>query len=296
MDLKHKSYISVINDQPLPQQDIQSVKFTLKIADHNPITYIQNSASSIFKPEIIQIDSSNEHPSNFENPIEVHTRSETDLTNVLDFLSSEETLNNTDFDLDNLPELKHIQTETRTSSSSSNLSNSSRKISKPKAVAQEKKGGKRKRSQTVAANGKKGRKNPWTPSEDAQVLELISQHGECWTDIAKIIGNRTGKQVRDRYRNYLKSDINNGGFTREEDKLLLELYEELGNKWRKIADLIPGRTECQVKNRYYIHLKKTLSNGPQSVSRDDESERPKQDISLHFGVGSLKRRCLTQLM
>ena len=277
MQLQHKNHISCINNQPSPQKSNQPVKFTLKIGGHNSFIYVQNpTSSSIPRSEIIQIDTPYDH---LENLVEVNTRSCTDPANIVDFLGSEEILDNTDLDLDNIPEFKHIQAESRVSSTSSNLSNNSKKISKPtKAAPQEKQGGKRKRSQKATVDNKKGKKNPWSASEDAQVLDLINKHGECWTDIAKMIGSRTGKQVRDRYRNYLKSDINNAEFTRREDELLLELYEELGNKWRKIADMMAGRTECQIKNRYYTHLKKTLSNGLPSISREDESERPQQEI------------------
>lgn len=104
----------------------------------------------------------------------------------------------------------------------------------------------------------KGKKRPWQPAEDAKVLELLANYGQSWALIAAALGNRTGKQVRDRYLNYLRPDIKDEDFDVQEDRLLLALYYQLGAKWSKIASHIPGRTECQVKNRFYAHIKKRL--------------------------------------
>jgi len=70
------------------------------------------------------------------------------------------------------------------------------------------------------------------------------------------MGNRTGKQVRDRYLNVLVSDINKSSWTEEEDSVIMEMLEKIGSQWCKISDCLQGRTEMQVKNRYYTYLKK----------------------------------------
>ena len=106
----------------------------------------------------------------------------------------------------------------------------------------------------------RNRQTRWTPEENERVRCLIGKFGENWTVIAKALDNRTGKQVRDRYNNFLRSDILTTRFTPQEDALLSQLYEELGNRWVQIAERMPGRTECQVKNRYYGHLKKNGSD------------------------------------
>lgn len=139
------------------------------------------------------------------------------------------------------------------SSSSSSLSLGSKKIAKvPKEEVML-------RSAPQKLERAKGKKNPWQPSEDAKVLELIGHYGQSWALIAAALGNRTGKQVRDRYLNYLRADIKDEDFTIQEDRLLLSLYYQVGHKWSKIASHLPGRTECQVKNRFYAHIKKRLA-------------------------------------
>ena len=103
----------------------------------------------------------------------------------------------------------------------------------------------------------------WKASEDNSVLELISEFGLKWSKIAAFLPGRTGKQVRDRYLNSLKPSIKHDDWIPEEDSLLISLYRKFGNRWCKIATKIPGRTESQVKNRFYAHIKEQI----------DESQR-----------------------
>jgi len=114
---------------------------------------------------------------------------------------------------------------------------------------------------TSTTPGKKPR-NFWTPIEDDKLLQLIQIHGSKWSLIGELIGSKSCKQVRDRYLNFVRPNINNGPFTSEEDALLLSLYKKLGKKWKNIGDHMPGRTEIQVKNRFYRHIgKKMLGDG-----------------------------------
>ena len=102
------------------------------------------------------------------------------------------------------------------------------------------------------------RRKPWQPHEDEQVIALVRKFGTKWAKIASIMKERTGKQIRDRYLNNLNPDIDDKEWTPEEDNMLLYLYYTWGKKWSKIATCLPGRSEGQVKNRFYWGLKRKM--------------------------------------
>jgi len=97
-------------------------------------------------------------------------------------------------------------------------------------------------------------KRLWTPLEDRQLLNLLAIHGNKWTLIGDLIGGRSCKQVRDRYLNYLNPEVKTTPFSSEEDEELISLFHQFGRKWKMIANQMIGRSESQVKNRFYRHL------------------------------------------
>jgi hypothetical protein len=132
---------------------------------------------------------------------------------------------------------------------SSSISNASKKINKAFPASESK--------QVVHRRNKKAR-NPWTPKEDQKLMELMKKYGQSWAMISSLMDGRTGKQVRDRFLNKLRPNIKCGDWAQHEDELLVRLCKEIGNRWSLIATHLPGRTEGQVKNRYYSHIKKRL--------------------------------------
>ncbi|XP_060214823.1 MYB-like transcription factor EOBI [Lycium barbarum] len=102
------------------------------------------------------------------------------------------------------------------------------------------------------------RRGPWTLEEDTLLIHYISTHGEGrWNALAKCAGlKRTGKSCRLRWLNYLKPDIKRGNLTPQEQILILELHSKLGNRWSKIAQHLPGRTDNEIKNYWRTRVQK----------------------------------------
>ena len=107
------------------------------------------------------------------------------------------------------------------------------------------------------------RKGPWAPDEDAMVVQLVEKYGQKkWSFIAQQLQGRSGNQCRARWHNHLSPDIKKGGWTDEEDTLIIDSQARLGNKWVEISKLLVGRSGNDIMNRWNNTLKKrVVENG-----------------------------------
>lgn len=76
---------------------------------------------------------------------------------------------------------------------------------------------------------------------------LVNKYGpKKWAQIAEELGSDKGpKQCRRRWKNRLSADFVSTEWTPEEDRTLLTMQAEIGNKWTEIARKLPGRTVCR---------------------------------------------------
>lgn len=111
------------------------------------------------------------------------------------------------------------------------------------------------------------RKGQWREEEDAIVLRAIAQSAEMtftqWADLSPQLPGRSGKQIRDRWVNYLNPAINHLPFSREDDLRLWEGHKKLGKRWVEISVKVfnSTRSENHIKNRWYsAAFKKFIAN------------------------------------
>ncbi|XP_074295114.1 transcription factor MYB48-like isoform X2 [Silene latifolia] len=82
---------------------------------------------------------------------------------------------------------------------------------------------------------------------------------------------RTGKSCRLRWVNYLHPGLKRGKMTPHEEKLVLELHSQWGNRWSRIARRLPGRTDNEIKNYWRTHMRKQAQEKKQEISQSTSS-------------------------
>ena len=81
------------------------------------------------------------------------------------------------------------------------------------------------------------KKGPWTAAEDEILYVYVRENGEGnWNAVQKNTGlARCGKSCRLRWANHLRPNLRKGSFTGDEERLIIQLHAQLGNKWARMA-------------------------------------------------------------
>jgi hypothetical protein len=111
----------------------------------------------------------------------------------------------------------------------------------------------------------------FSTEEDTRLKSLVSQFGENdWKTISKEMGDRSCRQCRERYKNYLSPKLSNTPWSQSEDDLLRQKYLELGPKWSQMTGAFVGRSDVSLKNRWAaINSRPDMARTPVEKSVED---------------------------
>jgi superoxide dismutase len=123
----------------------------------------------------------------------------------------------------------------------------------------------------IEINRKRIRRNRFTREEDENLRKLVARYGTAnWATIAhKMKGDRTNRQVRERWRNYLNSGLSFES-TEEIDRQIVEGHERFGQAWAWIAKRLGNRSPKWVQSRFKI-LQSHRNEEPQTTAVDQIS-------------------------
>ncbi|GMI69770.1 ASYMMETRIC LEAVES 1, LOTUS LEAF 2, ARABIDOPSIS PHANTASTICA-LIKE 1, MYB DOMAIN PROTEIN 91 [Hibiscus trionum] len=135
----------------------------------------------------------------------------------------------------------------------------------------------------------------WRAEEDALLCAYVKQYGPReWNLVSHRMNtplNRDAKSCLERWNNYLKPGIKKGSLTEEEQRLVIRLQAKHGNKWKKIASEVPGRTAKRLGKWWEVFKEKQQREHKEKHKTVEPVEDGKYDRILEtFAEKLVKQR------
>lgn len=141
----------------------------------------------------------------------------------------------------------------------------------------------------------------WRAEEDALLRAYVKQYGPReWNLVSERMKtplNRDAKSCLERWKNYLKPGIKKGSLTEEEQRLVIQLQAKYGNKWKKIAAEVPGRTAKRLGKWWEVFKEKQQREQKDNNKKSDPIEEGKYDRILEtFAEKLVKERAASPFL
>lgn len=139
----------------------------------------------------------------------------------------------------------------------------------------------------------------WSAEEDALLRDYVKLYGpQEWHLVSQRMNvplHRDAKSCLERWKNYLKPGIKKGSLTEEEQRLVIRLQAKHGNKWKRIAAEVPGRTAKRLGKWWEVYKEKQQREENKEKSNinhtiDPIEERKYDTILENFAEKLVKER------
>lgn len=106
----------------------------------------------------------------------------------------------------------------------------------------------------------------WSEKENHTLVQLAQDKGQMsWNELARNLnsicdGHKTGKQCRERYRNYANPKLEKAEWKPHEKLLFIVLHQVYGNHWSEIAKCLNWRSDIVIKNYFYCIVRKATKH------------------------------------
>lgn len=142
----------------------------------------------------------------------------------------------------------------------------------------------------------------WSSSEDNLLRKILGTGAKMtWNQIAKRLQEedpkvtKTGKQCRERYRNYLNPNITERPWTKSEKTVFILLHNHYQNHWGEIAKFYKGRSDISIKNLFYAHMRKVLKKIKNGSTSINITSKPKKLLKIYYILSLINEKYLPTL-
>jgi hypothetical protein len=113
-------------------------------------------------------------------------------------------------------------------------------------------------------------KRNWSEEDDQILLHFIAtSKNKNWKKISQILKTKTPQQCSYRYNKLIRSE-NRRKWNRNEDILLLDLFETIGSNWSEISKSMAGRSPFEIQERFEEKLNPNLKRSKFEREEDDK--------------------------
>jgi hypothetical protein len=136
------------------------------------------------------------------------------------------------------------------------------------------------------------RTGQWTEDEDLKLKKSVQMHGDKdWAAVAELVPGRTQEQCRNRWQYVLDPSVAvrarcTSKWAEDEDLKLKKAVQMHGDKdWAAVAELVPGRTQEQCRNRWQYVLDPSITLTARRTGKwtEDEDLKLKKAVQMHGG-------------